>query len=363
MKARFSFFQGGGATALLALALAGTGCNPDKSGDAGALAERDVVKLGVQDVGEAVSRNVLSGVHIIGTVNPSVRVEVKAQVGGLIDKVLVDRGLVVTQNQVLAIFADRAMVAQLQSAKAQLAAAERDNAATELLFKAGAASERAFVNSKVGTDSARAQLTQIEDTYNNATVRSPIAGVVSERLVSAGESAGPGQKLFSVVNSTTLELTTSIQPVDFAGVKVGMKAVMTFDSFGKRQIEGTVSRLDPVADVRSRQVGVSIEIPNKEGELVAGIFGSGTILTNSGSLEKVMLVPSSAVRTEGDKTVVYAVDGAKLARHLVAVDAQSPEEGLTKINSGLKEGEKIVLSPSAQLKDGGAVRILSIATQ
>ncbi|HTH47524.1 MAG TPA: efflux RND transporter periplasmic adaptor subunit [Candidatus Limnocylindria bacterium] len=363
MNARSHSFRYGGVLALLLLSFAGPGCKRDQADDTGALAERDVVRLGVQDVGEAVSRNVMDGIHIIGTVNPSVRVEVKAQVGGLIDTVLVDRGLVVTQNQVLAVFADRAMVAQLQSAKAQVAAAERDNAATELLFKAGAASERAFVNTKVGVDSARAQLTQIEDNYNNATIRSPIAGVVSERLVSAGESAGPGQKLFSVVNSSTLELTTAILPVDFSAVKVGMKAVMTFDSFGDRKIEGIVSRLDPVADARSRQVGVSIEIPNQEGELVAGIFGSGTILTNTGSMEKLMLIPSSAVRKEGDKSVVYTIGNGKLVRRVVSVDERSPEEGRARINSGLTEGDKIVLSPSAQLKDSAVVRILALPTQ
>ncbi len=366
MNARSSFprFEAAGPALTLALALAviGSGCKRGAAPESGKAAEDDVVTLGTQDVGDAVARSVVAGIHIMGSVNPSVRVDVKAQVGGLIDAVLVDRGMVVTQGQVLATFDDHALTAQLQSVKAQLAAAERDHAATEILFKAGAASERAYVNSKVGTDSSKAQLAQVQESVNNATVRSPIAGVVSERLVSAGESAVPGQKLFSVVNSTTLELSSSILPVDFAAVKVGMKAILTFDSFGNRKIEGKVSRIDPVADPRSRQVGLYIEIPNRAGELVAGIFGSGTLITNAASTDKMMLIPSAAVRSEGASNVVYTVADGRLTRRTVAIDAQSPEEGFTRIQSGLRDGEKIVLNPAKQLSSGAAVRILNTSS-
>ena len=363
MNARSSFFRFGvvGPTLALALALAavGSGCKRGAAPESVKAAEEDVVTLGTQDVGDATARSVVAGIHIMGSVNPSVRVDVKAQVGGLIETVLVDRGMVVTQGQVLATFDNHALTAQLQSVKAQLAAAERDRAATEILFKAGAASERAYINSKVGTDSSMAQLAQVQESVNNATVRSPIAGVVSERLVSAGESAGPGQKLFSVVNSTTLELSSSILPVDFAAVKVGMKAILTFDSFGNRKIEGTVSRIDPVADPRSRQVGMYIAIPNRAGELVAGIFGSGTLVTNDSSGDKLMLIPSAAVRSEGGTNVVYAIADGRLTRRRVTIDTQSPEEGFTQIQSGLRDGEKIVLNPAKQLSTGAAVRILN----
>ena len=364
MNARSFFYPIGmsGLAAVISVSALTTGCKQAVSREGAATADADAVSLGVQDVGDAVARSVISGIHIMGSINPSVRVDVKAQVGGLINTVLVDRGMVVTQGQVLAAFDDHALKAQLQSVKAQLAAAERDYAATEILFKAGAASERAYVNSKVGTDSAKAQLAQVQESVNNATVRSPIAGVVSERLVSAGESAGPGQKLFAVVNSSTLELSSSILPVDFAYVKTGQKAILAFDSFGSRKIEGTVTRIDPVADPRSRQVGVYIEIPNKSGELVAGIFGSGTLVTNSGSTDKLMLIPSGAVRSEDNASVVYAIADGKLARRTVSTNPKSPEEGFVRIDSGLRDGEKIVLNPSKQLTNGAAVRIISSAT-
>ena len=346
----------------LALLLLGSGCKPGKPTIHEASSEQEVVRLGPQDVGEAISRPLVSGVRILGSVNPSVRLDIKAQVGGLINNLHAHRDLVVTQGQVLATFDDHAILAQLNSAKAQLAAAERENSATELLFKEGAASERAYINSKAAADAARAQLAQVQENVNNTTVRSPIAGVISDRLISAGESAIPGQKLFSVVNSKTLELSAFILPVDVASVKAGMKVIMSFDSFGERQIEGKVSRVDTVADARSRQVGVYVDVPNHSGELVAGVFGSGMILTNGLVSEKFMLVPSTAVRTETGTEVVYGVTNGKLARRAVTTSTRNVEEGFIRILSGLSEGEKIVLNATQQLTNGATVRILSAST-
>ena len=200
----------------IAFGLTAAGCKPaaPKASDSGPAKTAPVLELSARDVAEASAESILAGVRVAGTLNPAVRVEIKSQASGQLDAIHADRGTVITQNQVLAILEDRGAKAQVESMKSQLAAAERDFNASEVLFKAGAASERTYVNSKVSVDSAKAQLTQAQLTVERGTVISPLAGTVSERLISAGEAVTPGQKLFTVVNSDNLECAASVLPAD-----------------------------------------------------------------------------------------------------------------------------------------------------
>ncbi|MHB8523311.1 MAG: efflux RND transporter periplasmic adaptor subunit [Limisphaerales bacterium] len=347
-------------TALLPLL---TGCErPSESASKTTAAKPQAIELGERDVAEVTARILLSGVRVTGTLSPAVRLDVKAQVSGQIDSIYVDRGTVVTQSQVMAVSDDQAAKAQVESFKSQVAAAERDFNSSELLFKAGAASERTYMNSKVSLESAKAQLAQAQQTVERGTVKSPVYAVVSERLVSAGEVVSPGQRLFTVVNPEKLECAAFVLPPDVIKIRPGQKVLLSLSYYGDRQIIGQVERIDPVADPKSRRIGVYISIHNEDHTLVAGLFATGTVLTDPGANEhKVLVVPVTAVRDENGVTVAYAIESDRLVRRPLEVGREGSGEGLVEIRSGLKEGAKVVLSSSAELKEGVPVKILTAA--
>jgi membrane fusion protein (multidrug efflux system) len=319
----------------------------------------DLLEVNPADVVEATEKPLLAGVRVTGTLNPAVRLDIKAQTSGQIEMIGVDRGSVVTQKQVVARLEDQGIKAQLDSTKAQLAAAERDFGASEVLFKAGAASERTYVNAKVNVESTKAQLAQAQQNMDRATVRSPINGVVSERAVSAGEVVNPGQKLLTVVNSDVLECAVSVMPADLMNIRIGQTAYLQAAAYGDVGVVGRVERIDPIADPKSRRVGVYIMIPNTNRALVSGLFSVGIIMTNdSPAMQKVLVLPTSAVLDEKGKAVVLAIEGERLTRRTVEVRANSGEEGLVEVRSGISPGTKVLLSPGAGLKEGTRVRIL-----
>lgn len=345
--------------AALAVLLLVPGCKPKPKPEAAVPAKSaEMLEVNAQDLGDVVERVVYAGVRVAGTLNPAIRVEVKAQVGGQLDAAYADRGTVVTQQQVLAVQQDLSTKAQVDSVKSQLAAAERDFNASELLFKAGAASERTYVNAKVSVDSAKAQLTQAQENQDRATVRSPIKGVISERLVSAGESVTPGQKLFTVVNAENLECAISVLPQDMAGLRIGQTAYFELTSYPGMGVQGKVERIDPTADPKSRRVGVYVGIPNTNHQFVPGLFATGIILTNQTSgNQKAVLLPAAAVQEIKGMSAVFAIEGDKLARREVVLLPYGAEEGMLEVRSGVSAGTKVLLSPSTDLKDGMRVKI------
>jgi membrane fusion protein (multidrug efflux system) len=345
---------------ILASSLVITGCKRKAVEPSSATIEKSsVLILGQQDVARVVSQNLLSGVRIAGTLDPAIRIDVKAQISGQLTSLLGDRGTIVTQGQSLAMIDDPVGKAQVESIKEQLAAAERDLRSFELLFKAGATSERNLANARVTVENTKAQLAQAQQNVERGAIRSAINGIVSERVASAGEVVSPGQRLFSIVNVSNLVCDASVMPSDVSAIHTGQRAALTLSAFGNRVVEGTVERIDPVADPKTRRVGIHVRIPNDDGKLVAGLFATGVILTNEmRQASAVLLVPAVAVREQNGKKFVDAIESGQVVRKEVEV-LPAAEAGFSEVRSGLKEGDLVISLPEADVPKGAKVQLVN----
>ena len=233
---------------------------------------------------------------------------------------VVDRGSRIRRGAPLALLERGTARAQVASAAAAVASAERDLEAADTLYKAGAVSERDYTQARTALDAARAQLVQARETLRRNTIESPITGVVSDRVVSSGEAIRVGDRLFTVVDSDTLELAGQVGPDEIGSVHIGDRAVLRLESYPDRRIEGRVARIEPVANVETRQVGVYVHVPNRAHELVAGLFATGTILSRDDTAGgPVLAIPTSAVLEQQGAAIVFAIEQDTLNRRQVAL--------------------------------------------
>ena len=322
------------------------------------------LELGERDVAQASSRPVAAGVYVTGSLDPAEKAEIQSQIAGQLSRVLVDRGSVVRRGQLLTTFESSALRAQVASAEAAVSARERDLEAADTLYKRGAASQQDFVNARVARDAARAQLAQARETLDRASITAPIAGQVSEKLVSSGEGIQSGKKLFTIVNADELELAGQISASDAARVRVGQSVQLTLEAYPGRTLTARVARLDAVADPTTRQVTVYIRFDNRtqRERIVAGLFASGRIQTPAGTgatpnSSNVVTVPTVAVRTEGTESVVYTVESGVLHRKVVSLGTRDPDADLVEIRSGLDSGATVLVAPGTSPRDNTPVRI------
>lgn len=301
-----------------------------------------VMNLGARDVVTIATGDVSQGVRVTGSLDPAERVELKAQVSGQLDRVDVEPGAVVRKGQVIAVIDSRTQQAQAAAARAQLSAAERDFAAAEMLFKAGAISERDHVNARSARDAARAQLAQIQESIRRAVVVAPQNGVVTGKLVSTGEAVQPGAALFVIADITRLELKGSIPAEQVASVHVGDDVNLVLEAYPGRTVRGRVDRIDPVADAATRQVAVYVVVPNGNRELVGGLFATGTIVTDAIPAQAAPVIPQAAIV---DGKVFRVVDGK--ARRVPVAEVRG--------------GDVVIATPSADLKDGAVVKIAEVS--
>lgn len=341
-------------------------------GGAETAVDEATVLLTPSDVALVDTASIAAGVALTGTLNPYLRVEVKAQVPGVVSQLNAERGQAVGAGAVLARIEAQGITstaAGAQSgaaaAEAGLALAQRQLESARTLFDAGAMSEIDFRSAQAQFEAAEAQLAAAKAQAAGATeqaertvVRAPFAGQVNQRMVSRGEAVTPGQSLFEVVNSTFLELEGQV-PVDRAvSVHVDQAVVFTMDAFPGREFAGTVSRVAPVADPGTRQVGVTLRLSNEGGALIGGMFAMGRVITEAPKESAV--VPTLAVRGTGGETFVWVIENETVVRRPVTAGTQDTSRGVVEISAGLQQGEQVIVAPGA-VTEGAHVQMAGTA--
>ena len=363
--------------ALLATAACGKG--DDAAADSASATAAPTLLLSSQDVAVAQEGEVGAAVTLSGPLEPKEQVTLRAQVGGTVQELRVDRGSTVARGQRLARIQAAGVTSQAAGAQAQVAAAQANLAvarqrrdAAERLRKAGAMSEidyRSAVAQFEAADAqvaaARAQAAGAGEAAGFTTIEAPIGGVVSDRQVEPGEAVNPGAELLTIVNARTLELEGQVGVTEAGRVRVGQRVTFSLDAFPNEQFTGRVARVDPVADAGTRQVGVYVELPNPGGRIVGGQFARGRVATGVGGVRGVLIPQSAVQRASPEATTgsVFVVENGRLVRRDVTLGAIDESTGMVLVQSGVRAGERVIAVPTTDIREGAQVTIATDSSQ
>ncbi|MFQ6096789.1 MAG: efflux RND transporter periplasmic adaptor subunit [Armatimonadota bacterium] len=231
--------------------------------------------------------------------------------------------------------------------------------AEEALSLARAAREQIEVRqediaaAEAGVRQAKAAVDLAETQLEKATIRAPITGLVSARLVDPGELVGPGVGIMQLIDIGYVEVHGTVSEVDIRKIAVGQSVNVKVDAFKGREFVGRVTEINPSTIPAQRFFVVKVRVPNSDGALRPGMFArmSVTIARHRDAL----LVPRDAIFTrDGERCVFVVRDGvARLER---------VREGLTRddeieVEGNVRPGEVVLTSGQAELADGARVEV------
>ena len=361
--------KGGRTAALLTALIVMAACGGSAAEEPETAAEAPAAILGVQDVAVAERADVAAGILLTGSLQPADMVTIRAQVPGTMQSVRVDRGSQVRRGQVLGTIRAAGITGQAAGARAGVAAAEANLAvarqqleAARKLQAAGAMSvielrtaEAQYEAAEANVAAARAQSAGANESAANTVINAPITGVVSDRRVEQGEAVSPGAELFTVVNSSTLELSGQIPVEQAARVSVGQPVVFTLDAAPERQYRGSVARIDPIADPQTRQVGIYVRMPNPGGAIVGGQFATGRVVGETAP--NAVVIPVGALRQDNGSSYVLVIENNRIVKRNVTAGARDEARGIVSIESGLSAGNRVVSTATLDLADGALVSV------
>ncbi|MGH7413097.1 MAG: efflux RND transporter periplasmic adaptor subunit [Candidatus Rokuibacteriota bacterium] len=322
---------------------------------------------------------------------------VSAKITGKVAEVLIEEGMRVREGAVLARLDDTEARARVDLARAQLAAAraelaevraqlqqaERDHARQQELYDRQLVSPQSLDAALAQRDTLRARLGSSERQIqvaeqslavarvelDNTVIRAPFSGVVVAKSAQPGEmispiSAGGGftrTGIGTIVDMDSLEIQVDVNESYINRVTPGQPVEATLNAYPEWRIPGEVIAIIPTADRSKATVKVRIAIKQKDPRIVpdmgarVGFLEARPAGGAPAPVVSGVLVPAEAVRTDGSDAIVFVFANGKAERRSVTLGPDT--SGQRRVLSGLRDGERVVLSPPTTLENGQSVKL------
>ncbi|MBM4012395.1 MAG: efflux RND transporter periplasmic adaptor subunit [Planctomycetes bacterium] len=248
---------------------------------------------------------------------------------------------------------------ELQDARTELQATEaqlRGSRAALALAEAGPRPEQ-IAQAAAAAAVQEAEMQRIDDQLAKHTIRAPFTGWVTQLFTEKGQWVARGGLIARIAELATVEVEAQVPESSVAGLREGAEVRLEFDSAPEQAWIGTVARIVPQADLRSRSFPVHIRLANR---LVDGVpLLKGGMLARAwlpvGATGNVTVVPKDALVLGGPKPVVFCVDSSTAGMGVVRaaeVSLGAAIGGHVAVRSGVEPGMVVVVRGNERLRPG-----------
>jgi RND family efflux transporter MFP subunit len=320
-------------------------------------------------------------------VDAEYQMDLKSEVGGRIIKSTLDDGKHVKQGDFLVQLdtgdlkldiektqsdydALKHRIAVGSQIQLQLDSANADLANSERLYKMGSMAETDLEKQRRSVQQIEQQvkLEQVDnqneiDAFENAlkvktrqfekmTIAAPFDGVVSQVLARPGDLIGGGAPIATVI-STSRTVVARISEENFAGIRIGQKAIVRFLTYGYETYTATVSKILPTADPITQRYEVFLNVDHPLERLVPGLTGEVSIVV--GEHDNALIVPRRALF--GDSLFMVKEGRVQLCKVSVGYVGLNEAE----ILQGVTEGDEVIAEELDSFYNGERVRTAPVA--
>jgi len=330
-----------------------------------------------------------------GSLIPKSQFIVAPKVAGWLQKLLVNVGDTVHQNQTIAILDDEEFTQQVEQARAELQVtkANAENCASDLDL-----AQREYERMKALREKQIASASELDESeaeFNACQTRLKVslaqvaqkeaqlaaadlqlsytrvkafwengdeARVVGERFVDEGALLQVNQPIVSILENKPLTAVVYVVERDYPKIKVAQQSVVTTDAYPDRAFTGSIVRIAPLLQESSRQARVEIEIPNSDQLLKPGMFVRVRI--EFVSHDNATLIPLTALVERNGRQGIFIADPDNLKARFVPVTVGIINDELAEVlepdisglavtmgNHLLEVGSAITLPKNQRLKN------------
>jgi RND family efflux transporter MFP subunit len=325
------------------------------------------------------SKPVSRTVDLPGEILPFQSVSLHAKVSAYVEKVLVDRGDAVKQDQLLIELSAPEMRAHIAEAESVAQAAEADRLQAEsqaeavrstwermkkaaetpgaiagnelVLVEKQVAAAQAVANSRLqAKNGAEARVRSLQDLLAYLKIAAPFDGVVTERLIHPGALVGPGNDvaLLLVEQVSRLRLVVPVPEEDVSGIVAGAAVAFQVPAWPERTWTGKVARLSHALDPKTRTMAIELDVTNTGGMLAPGMFPA--VKWPVRRARPSLFVPRTAIVTTTERTFVIRKQNGRAG--WVDVHRNAADGDLVEVTGNLSAGDLILRNASDEVRDG-----------
>ena len=285
--------------------------------------------------------------QVVGSIESLVPVELSSNVSARVRAVRVRAGQRITLEEILIEMDPSDLNAGVAQARAAVAGAQAELARSEAdwhrysaLYSRGSATaqerdaaEAAYRSARAHAQQAEAAVAAGKSALAYATVRSPVDGVVVDRMAEPGDMAMPGKPLLRVYDTRAVRATFAVPEELLKSIRPGSPVRINVDAV-HREFAATITEIIPAADPISRSVTM-------RADLQPGMFVRASLDVGR---ETVLTIPRGAVQTVGQLNTVRVRTQGSVELRQVALGREIDQR--VEVLAGLNGGETVLLEPS-----------------
>lgn len=329
-----------------------------------------------------VSKPISKNIDLPGEILPFLTVSLHAKIPGYVEHVLVDRGSVVKEGQLLVQLNAPELKAQIAEAESKARAAESERTQAEAQLAAaqstferlkeasktpGAVAANELLQAEKQVDAAQALVRAREQSIRAAQqvaeaqkdlaeylqITAPFAGVVTDRLVHPGALVGTGADtiLLVVQQVSHLRLVVPVPEEEVGSITRGARVSFHVPAYPQRIYSGTVARIAHELDQKTRTMAVELEVQNKDDSLAPGMYPA--VKWPVRSAHPALFVPRSSVVTTTERT--FVIRDRNGGAEWVDVKKGASDGDLVEVIGKLAEGDRVVRRATDEIRDGVAL--------
>ncbi len=329
------------------------GARPANAGPGGERPAQPPIPVAIQP---AITGPIAAYYTATATLEAQAEAEVLARVSGLVSSLSVEEGDAVGANQTLLRVGNDEYRLRVDQAAASVAnlQSKYDRMEEMAARKLVSAEEFDAAKNELATAKANEGLARLDLSYTR--VQAPFEGIVTQRLVDAGENVAVGTPLFRIADFTPLLARVHVPSKEFRRLEQNQSVRLTLDST-QQELSGSITLVSPIIDPTSGTIKLTIEIPSYPAGTRPGDFAEVSIVTEL--RENVTLVPSVAVVTDKGEDTVYVVLDDTAERRVVELGFTDGQH--SQVLSGVAVGDQVVVKGQRSLKNGSPVKVLEDA--
>jgi membrane fusion protein, multidrug efflux system len=294
------------------------------------------------------SDTVVDAILATGQIEAVQSVELRPDIEGRVDGILVREGALVSRGQALIKVDDAELKAEVARAEAERDLARQSLTRTRELLSQKASSQSELERAEAASRGSEAEYQLLKVRLERTTVRAPFSGVAGRRLVSLGDYVTTSDGLMTVQTVSPQQAVFQVPERYAEQLEVGQHVTFRVAALPGRDFAGRVIFVDPVVQLPGRTITVKAEAPNPRRELQAGMFIEVRLAT--AVRPNAVVIAEDAVLPLQGANFAWVVTDGKATRRPVELGVRTP--GFVEALTGVEAGEQVVVGGQERLAEG-----------
>jgi len=305
------------------------------------------------EVKKLFGENYTSYINVVGVVKPMNEAKLSFLEGGKIKKFLHTKGSYVNKGDTIVVLDNSMTKASMKAAKARYDFAEINFNKQSAIYKENINSEFQFLKAKSDRDQAKANYEMLKARYNNTIITAPFGGIIDDKYLEVGEFAPPGSPVVNLIQNTIIKIQAGVPEKYAATVKKNQKVLVKIVEVGKKTYTGKISYVGSSLNINNRTFPIEIILKNYKGNIKPQMLANVSI--EKRIYENIITIPDDVVTRTDSGYMVFVIDnGIAKSRYIKMIDRFNNKIA---VESGLNEGENLVVVGFQNLVDGEEVKV------